>query len=1061
MSSAPTDGQDGPAGYPHSELVLDCLPLGIVFQNAQGEIRAANPAAERILGLSLDQMRGVCSVDPRWRAIHEDGSPLPGEQHPAMVTLRTGEPVQDVIMGVFNPQREAYTWINVSSVPIRDPASGVLEGVYVSFEDITARKTAQLQEAASEARFHAAFAAMSEGLVLHRMVYDAAGHPVDYRILDVNSAFTAQTGLAREAVVGQLGSVAYGTGSAPFLDCYVPVARTGQAQVFETYFEPLARHFRISIFSPEPDHFGTVFEDITERKRAEVTLQRQRTMLARTERITHVGSWEWEVATDSVTWSEELFRIFQRDPAKGAPSYAEHQQLYTPEDMQRLHAAVDEALHHGTAYELELRAICRDGAIRVCLAHGEAERDQSGRITHLTGSLQDITERKSAEEALRESERRYRELVEHANSAILRLSGEGTITFINPYAQALFGWSAAEAIGCPISMLLPEQDAAGTDLTTLFHAFLAQPEQFTHHINVCRNGRRLWMSWTNYVGRDDQGEVREVVAIGNDVTEQKRAEAELDHYRQELESLVEQRTAALRQSNDQLGHTQFAMDRAGIGIAWNNADTGQFIYANDEICRQLGYTREEIMALTVSDINPEFSPEALRQLADDLRTGSSLVRIESWHRRKDQSTYPVALTVYLHHVGDEKWFIAFTEDISARKAVEAELIQARDAAEAANRAKSAFLANMSHEIRTPLNAVLGMVHLMRQDALPSAQAKRLDKIEVAGHHLLDLINVILDLSKIEDGKLTLEESAVRVEAIMRNLVAMLSDRVAEKGLKLCVQLKAWPSDLLGDSVRLQQALLNYASNAIKFTKRGSITVRAFPEADLGDSVVGRFEVEDTGIGIAAEHLPRLFTEFEQVDASITRQYGGTGLGLALTKQLAQLMGGEVGVESTQGVGSTFWFTVRLRRGTSPSAVTETAPVDQIQLLQVCAGRRLLLVEDEPINREVTLELLADLGLRIDTAEHGAEALECVRQHRYDFILMDMQMPIMDGLEATRRIRQLPLATRIPIVAMTANAFAEDQAQCLEAGMDDFLTKPVEPARLMAVIQHWLSRLRPT
>jgi PAS domain S-box-containing protein len=700
---------------------------------------------------------------------------------------------------------------------------------------------------------------------------------------------------------------------------------------------------------------------------------------------------------------------------------------------------------------------------------------------------------------------------------------------------------------------------------------------------------------------DDKGKPIAMVGVGTDATERKRIEQDREQRRQELEELVQMRTAELRAAEAKY---RTVADFTYDWETWVDGD-GRWLYCSPGCERVSGYRAEEFIA----------RPELLSEIVHD----EDRARVAAHLGHGDCGGLETVEFRIRHRNGEERWVEhicqpvtdasgrhlgrrASNRDITERKAAEAHLRKARDDAEAASRAKSTFLANMSHEIRTPMNAIVGLTHILRRARPSPEQDDKLGKIASSADHLLGVINDILDVSKIEAGKLVLEKADFELEALLNRICAMLMDRVRAKELELVIDIDAGIGTVNGDATRLGQALLNYLGNAVKFTDHGTITVGCRLIEETADGVLVRLDVEDTGIGIGAEAMTRLFHAFEQADSSTTRKYGGTGLGLTITRRLAQLMGGDAGVESTPGVGSRFWLTARLGRVSAVSRVrrierlagrralvVDDTPVSRLvqsQMLRVAGldcemagsgaaalelveaadagsrpfdlvlldlnmpdmggfetlanlnllplarrpvawlvtasgdeailddarfigfdevllkplssavlhealqrhlgalldtnesgvadaasggadaesvlrrdhrNARLLLAEDDPVNREVGLVLLEDIGWTIDTAEDGQQALDLAAVNAYQLILMDMQMPVMNGLEATRAIRKLPNRQEVPILAMTANAFAEDREACLEAGMNDFLTKPVVPEKLFEVLLKWLTR----
>ena len=550
--------------------------------------------------------------------------------------------------------------------------------------------------------------------------------------------------------------------------------------------------------------------------------------------------------------------------------------------------------------------------------------------------------------------------------------------------------------------------------------------------------------------RDAQGRPTRILGITEDITARRTTELELQKAKERL-------TRAVHGSSDGL----FDIDMVSGEMWWDGF-----------LERELGYDKNEIPQTIVDFsalIHPDDQPARKTAFEKYLQGEVPLYELDYRARTK-------AGTWKWFHVRGQADFDAsgkpvrlsgMTQDVTEKKRYQQALIEATEAAAAANRAKSEFLANMSHEIRTPMNGVIGMSALLLETKLDAMQRDYAETIRSSGAALLTIINDILDFSKVEAGKLELGQVDVDLRETFHDVARLLAVQAHAKGLEITVHIDARLPDVVkGDPGRLRQILLNLGGNAVKFTERGAVSIdlQVLESDDRGTLV--RCEVRDTGIGIPTDRIGSLFQPFTQVDASTTRKFGGSGLGLSIVKRLTELMGGQTGTESQEGIGSMFWFTARLGpadqsiKPARPNAATSVGTTDALQSHRAHSRGRILLAEDNTINQRVTSLMVEKLGFRIDIAVNGAEAVSAWSTGRYDAILMDCQMPVMDGYAATREIRRLERGLRhIPIVALTAHAMKGADEQCRLAGMDDYLTKPIDRALLETALKHHVSETR--
>ena len=741
------------------------------------------------------------------------------------------------------------------------------------------------------------------------------------------------------------------------------------------------------------------------------------------------------------------------------------QAITHPDDLARDLAAVGRLLSREVAsYTIEKRYLRKDGGTVWASLTATLVWD-GDEPAYFVSAVQDITEQKQAREAELRAAATFEAALDSMPEAVAVGDNAGRLLQFNDAFYRFHRFASREDVPpthAGFAELLEARCLTGEPLPVekwvVPRAMQGERATNEEYLVRRRDTGETWIGSYSFAPvRDAEGAIVGAVLSARDVTERHRREAALRETTERLRLFVEHAPAAL---------AMFDRDMRYIVASrrWHSA----YKLEDRDLAGESHY-----------EVFPEI-PEFWKQLHRRGLSGQIVRSDDDRFVRADGSVNYLRWEIWPWYAADGSvgGIVIFTEDTTQQRAAEeqvrqlnaeleqrvekrtAELAVAKTQAETANLAKSAFLANMSHEIRTPMNAILGLSHLLAEDLEHDARSReKLGKIGEAANHLLGIINDILDLSKIEAGKLALEDVEFSPLALFDQVHSQTFDRLQAKGLEFQSDAGGLPPVLIGDPVRLRQALLNYVGNAVKFTEHGTVQMRARVVEEQDDRLLVRFEVTDTGVGIAPETQARLFAPFEQADASASRRHQGSGLGLAITRRLAQVMGGDAGVTSRPGAGSTFWFTARLRR--RADAFERPAPARrcsaaEAELARRCGGTEILLAEDNEVNCEVARLLLGKAGLVVHSARDGREAVEMARSRPYALVLMDVQMPRMDGLEATAAIRELPGWADTPIIAMTANAFVEDRQRCLEAGMNDHLGKPVNPAGLYQCLLKWLA-----
>nr|WP_305120925.1 PAS domain S-box protein [Saccharibacillus sp. JS10] len=1018
------------------------ISTGVLLLDSEAKCVSANPAASRILGLSIDQLLddGYLQVlraeaDSTLDLLDSFTEWKQNKRPFGPIEIRLARSSEDVI------------WVEVEC-ELCDPNESPFIIVYI--EDMTHRECAVTDQGDRTREIYRLITQNTPDMI-------SFSKP-DGTLLYVSPSVERTLGYTAEEMIGRNRTGFYHSGDA------TKMKLDGTLYAENQNFERRVLHkngsvrwvdtsFRLIRDSKgEVSRVLVIARDITERKMNDI-------VLAKAQKLANIGSWHWDLVQMRLYFSREMREIFDYTVNAVESGSRSLLQIVHPDDAVRVEQAIRDLLKQGRDGAVTYRIKLPDGTEKTIYDIWEVSRDSTtGEPLQVIGIVQDVTARVRIEEKLRSSESKYRSLFMNHNSGIMSLDMKGRILTVNPAMEALSGYDREQLQRLRISMLQPKKyidlsrkhfQAARVGESRVFETSFHRRDGQFRDINVA------------YVPIGSKKDQSGVYAIITDITERKQ-------YISQIEALSYQHSLLLNTVSEGI----IGFDPNGQIMFTNPAAAAMFGYEGGEA---IGWSYTEMMQQSQTQ---EGSYQSVgTELLDALKSGVAHTQTEAVFWRKDGSSFLASYQITPIMDRDQhRGAVLVFRDVTGEK----EIIRAKETAERADQAKSEFLSTVSHELRTPMNGIIGMTDLLKETDLQSEQRQYADIISESSRSLLKILNEILDISKIEAGRMEIEPEPVELQDLLVSVIQLFLPRATEKGLALKFavdeEVQRVPSVLIADGERLRQILINLVGNAIKFTDHGSVELHIAPKAFRAPNEIWiEFSVKDTGIGIARDKQSLLFQPFSQLHPTLNRKYGGTGLGLSISRKLVELMGGMISVESEEGEGSTFRFLLRF---VIPESIDSTfigmmdtelqtlstneeieTPVSNTLVTQDRQKLQVLIAEDHPVNRKVLEAMLVRFDCDVHIVEDGERAMRQALSSHYDLILMDVRMPGVDGVEAASYIRTHVPPDRMPlIVGVSSFVREEDIARCLNGGMDDFIAKPVEASEVERILERVRMRL---